>query len=174
MKKILVILMTLTSTLTSVSNAQDFGPADFPGDIEKDSPMSYHDAYCRQLKRECRVRFNGSKMTVEGFKGIEREQLLGFRTEQEGGASYSRTRYFYVKYLNSRGEESTALFIFVKNEASREFGQALSRWYEQDPKPYPNYRYPASQGPQDTHGRDKGLNPYDKPPITDWSQKTTN
>ena len=38
---------------------------------------------------------------------------------------------------------------------------------------YPRYRLPASQGPQETHGRDKGLNPYENPPITDWSKKTT-
>ena len=173
MKPLVIIVSLLIGSIVPSSFAQDFGPADFPGDIEEGSPRSYHDAYCRQLKRECRVRFNGRKMTVEGFKGIEREQLLGFWTEQEGGAAYSRTRYFYVKYLNSRGKESTALFIFVKNEASREFGLALARWYEQDPRPFPNYRYPNSQGPQETHGRDKGLNPYDNPPITDWKEKTT-
>ena len=30
-----------------------------------------------------------------------------------------------------------------------------------------------SQGPQDTQGRDKGLNPYENEPIMDWSIKTT-
>ena len=41
----------------------------------------------------------------------------------------------------------------------------------------PNYRLPASQGPQDTQGRDKSygvpMNPYEQPPITDWKEKTT-
>ena len=66
-----------------------------------------------------------------------------------------------------------ALFLFADNTAAQEFGNALSRWYEQDSRPYPNFREPGSQGPQDTQGRDKGLNPYDNPPITDWSKKTT-
>ena len=49
----------------------------------------------------------------------------------------------------------------------------LERWKDQEPQPVPNIRKLASQGPQDTQGRDKGLNPYDNPPITDWSEKTT-
>ena len=51
--------------------------------------------------------------------------------------------------------------------------RAFMRWRKQDSLPTPNYRYPGSQGPQDTQGRDKGLNPYDNPPIEDWSTKTT-
>ena len=167
-------IATITSFLIAISSplaiAQDFGPADFPGDTEKNAPKSYHDAWCRQLEKECRVIFSGRRMTVEGFRGIEREQLIGFRTERD---IKGKERYFYVKYLNNRGFESTALFMFVKKKASREFGLALSRWYEQDPKPYPNYRYPASQGPQDTHGRDKELNPYGETPLKDLKGKTT-
>lgn len=142
--------------LCSPGLAQEFGPADFPGDIEDRGPISYHDAWCRQIKKECRVRFNGRSMTVEGYKGITREQLLDFRTDFDGGESY-----FYVAYLNSRGQKTTALFLFAHRIAASEFGLALARWYKQDPRPFPNYRYPNSQGPQDTHGRDKGLNPYE-------------
>ena len=36
-----------------------------------------------------------------------------------------------------------------------------------------NYKLPNSQGPQDTQGRDKGLNPYENPPIIDFMKKTT-
>ena len=47
------------------------------------------------------------------------------------------------------------------------------KWRKQDSLPTPNYRYPGSQGPQDTQGRDKGLNPYDNEPIIDFMKKTT-
>lgn len=134
--------------ISSPAIANDFGPADFPGDVEVGMPKSYHDAWCRQLKKECRVQFSGRSMTVEGYRGITREQLLGFRSDADGGE-----RYFYVRYLNSQNQETTALFMFVHQGAAAEFGQALARWYEQDPRPYPNYRLPNSQGPQDTQGR---------------------
>ena len=48
------------------------------------------------------------------------------------------------------------------------------RWVDQDGRPIPNYKLPNSQGPQDTQGRDKGLNPYDNEPIIDFMKKTTN
>ena len=32
---------------------------------------------------------------------------------------------------------------------------------------------PNSEGPQDTQGRDKRLNPFNNLPITDWSEKTS-
>ena len=51
--------------------------------------------------------------------------------------------------------------------------KAFVRWKKQESKPIPNFTLPNSQGPQDTHGRDKGLNPYENPPIKDWSIKTT-
>ena len=50
-------------------------------------------------------------------------------------------------------------------------------WKKQIGRPVPNYRLHASQGPQDTQGRDKSygvqMNPYERPPITDWKEKTT-
>ena len=46
------------------------------------------------------------------------------------------------------------------------------RWQKQESRPIPNYRLPNSQGPQDTQGRDGGLNPYENPPIEDWSIET--
>ena len=48
------------------------------------------------------------------------------------------------------------------------------RWVDQDGRPIPNYKLPNSQGPQDTQGRDKGLNPYENPLIIDFMKKTTN
>ena len=60
----------------------------------------------------------------------------------------------------------------AKREAQANFVKAFLRWKNQTPDPVPNYRYPNSQGPQDTQGRDKGLNPYDNPPIKDWKQNS--
>ncbi len=176
-RTLLALLFSLGMATTYPSLANDFGNADFPADVEKDDARSYHDPWCRQLMKTCRVRFQGRKMWVEGFKGIDRSQLISFRFRRDGG-NYGKDvhgeKYYYVKYYDNAGIRTNALFIFSNNTAAQEFGNALIRWYEQDPRPIPNYRLPASQGPQDTHGRDKGLNPYDKPPITDWSQKTTN
>ena len=62
---------------------------------------------------------------------------------------------------------------FVDVKAQQDFIRALTRFMRQQPRAIPNYRLPASQGPQESHGRDKGLNPYDNPPITDWKEKTT-
>ena len=115
------------------ARADDFGPADFPGEVESGMPLSAHDAWCKQLNKECKVKFQGRSMNVEGYKGITREQLIGFRSDADGNE-----RYFYVKYLNSSGQDTTALFLFVNKGAAAEFGLALSRWYEQDSKPYPN------------------------------------
>ena len=75
-------------------------------------------------------------------------------------------------YFHKSGQRREALFIFINFDAQRDFIRAFSRWKKQVAKPIPNYRYPNSQGPQDTHGRDKGLNPYDNPPIEDWSIET--
>ena len=49
----------------------------------------------------------------------------------------------------------------------------MSKDFRASSKPIPNFRLPNSQGPQDTQGRDGDLNPYDQPPIEDWSIKTT-
>ena len=143
--RLLIAFFIVFGSISNRAWAKDFGPADFPGKVESGAPHSVHDAWCKQLNKECRVKFQGRSMTVEGYKGITREQLLGFRSDSDG-----KERYFYVKYVNSSGLNTTALFLFVHKAAAAEFGLALSRWYEQDSKPYPNYRYPNSQGPQET------------------------
>ncbi len=161
MKRLVLPLLAVLALPVAV-NANDFGNADFPSDVEVGSPKSYHDAFCRQLNRKCRVRFTGRKMFVEGFKGIERNQLIGYRSKTDIEVFLgTMERYFYVDYMNSKGEKSTALFLFTHTGAAREFGLALARWHAQDPRPQPNYDFPNSQGPQDTHGRDKGLNPFE-------------
>lgn len=125
--------LLLLSTLIAVDIAclpvlaADLGPADFPGDVDVGMPNSYHDAWCRHREIKCRVIISGRSMTIEGYRGIAREQLLGIRGEVDG-----KERYFYVKYLNSKGEETTALFMFASESAAGEFGEAFTRWYEQD------------------------------------------
>jgi hypothetical protein len=153
-------------------NMDGFGDAEFPAGTFSDGPKSYHDAWCRRIKNKCRVRFQGPSMWVEGKGGITRAQLREIRRESDGYDEY----YFYVDYTNKQNIPRTALFLFAHKEAAREFAKALFRFYDQDPRAIPNYRYPASQGPQETHGRDKSFgrnnNPYDNEPITDWSETT--
>ena len=56
----------------------DFGDADFPLNFFQNSPKSYHDGWCREVKRECRIRFQGPAMWVEGQGGIFVDQYKGF------------------------------------------------------------------------------------------------
>lgn len=179
MKNNLVKILLIFSTFFVFQGRvkADFGDADFPNDLFENSPKSYHDAWCRKIKNECRIRFQGKGMWVEGQGGIQRSQYLGYRYAFEGGLSWSGNEngefYNYISYLSKSGVKKEALFLFAKREAQANFVKAFLRWKSQNPDPVPNYRYPNSQGPQDTQGRDKGLNPYDNPSIDDWNIKTT-
>ena len=168
MKKTFLIIFFLSCPFfTSTANA-DFGDADFPVGIFKDGPKSYHDVWCRKLKNKCRVRFQGPAMWVEGQGGIQLDQFLRYWSDMDGNEFYN-----YISYLSKTGEEKQALFILSNFNAQRDFLRAFLRWKKEISKPIPNYRLPNSQGPQDTQGRDKDLNPYDNEPIMDWSKKTT-
>ena len=166
-----ILISSLLSFASPVK--ADFGDADFPVGMFSDGPKSYHDAWCRKLKNKCRVRFQGPAMWVEGQGGIQINQLIGYRYAEEGGGWGDPDYYNYVSYTSQNGQRREALFLFKHRNAHRDFIRAFARWKRQESQPIPNYRYPNSQGPQETHGRDKGLNPYDNPPITDWSIKTT-
>ena len=48
-----IILFFLSLNLIQPLKA-DFGDADFPVEIFKDGPKSYHDAWCRTKKHKCR------------------------------------------------------------------------------------------------------------------------
>ena len=133
----------------------DFGDADFPIGMFDDGPKSYHDAWCREIQQNCRIRFQGGAMWVEDQGGIDVSQYLLYRYEKEGGDHYN-----YLSYKSKSGKKKTALFLFRKNLAQRDFFKAIDRWKNQFAEPIPNYRLPNSQGPQNTQDRDGGLNPY--------------
>ena len=163
-----LFLLLFLALISPQSVKADFGDADFPVDMFKYGPKSYHDVWCKKIRNRCRVRFQGSAMWVEGQGGIQASQYLLYRYENEKNEHYN-----YVLYESRKGVKKQALFLIAKNKAQREFMKAMYRWKEQKSFPIPNYRLPASQGSQDTQGRDKGLNPYGNPPIKDWSEKTT-
>jgi hypothetical protein len=96
-------------------------------------------------------------MMIEGKGGIQTNQYLGFRFDEDGNEYYN-----YISYVSSTGVRREALFLFVNRDAQREFVRAFSRWKTQNSLPIPNYRFPNSQGPQDTQGKDKGINPYSR------------
>ena len=152
----------------------DFGDADFPVGLFNNGPKSYHDGWCRFLKNECRIRFQGRSMWVEGKGGIDVSQYIRYRYKKDGGDGLYKDEdhYNYITYKGQNGEIKEALFLFAHQFAQRDFMRAFMKWRKQDSLPTPNYRYPGSQGPQDTQGRDEGLNPYDNPPIEDWSIET--
>ncbi|WP_269615682.1 hypothetical protein [Prochlorococcus marinus] len=179
MKKLLAAFLLSTFPVFTSPVKADFGDADFPIDLFKNSPQSYHDGWCRFIKNKCRIRFQGKAMWVEGQGGIYLSQFENYRYDTDKGDGHNlvvgdRGEYYnYISYRSENGGLKEALFLFAKHKAQRNFSMAFMRWVEQKPEPTRNYRFPNSQGPQDTQGRDKGLNPYDNEPITDWSIKTT-
>ena len=150
MKKLPKLIFSLAFFTLGTSAKADFGNADFPSGMFDDGPKSYHDAWCRKIKNKCRVRFQGSGMWVEGQGGIQSDQYLGYRYDRDGDETYN-----YIRYRSKRGQEKTALFLFSNASAQQDFIRALFRWKRQIAQPVPNYRLPASQGAQDTQGRDR-------------------
>ena len=159
------MLATIAATVSIASpvHSQGLGSADFQEDFSVINKKSYHDPWCKALHRQCRVWFQGRTLSIENEGEIDRSQLISFRFMRDGG-DYGQNpngeKYFYIRYQGANGKQRDSLFLFANNNAAQEFSQALARWYEEDPRPTPNYRFPASQGPQETHGRDNGNNPY--------------
>ena len=170
-----IILFFLSLNLIQPLKA-DFGDADFPVEIFKDGPKSYHDAWCRTRKNKCRVRFQGPAMWVEGQGGIQIDQFLTYRHHQDTDNGWSSSSHYnYISYISKNGIRREALFLFKNRDAQREFFQAFLKWKRQDSLPIPNFKYPNEQGTEKTIPRkDKGLNPYKNPAIEDWSETTTN
>jgi hypothetical protein len=153
------IIATLSVLLAAMPANADFGDADFPKGTFYNGPKSYHDAWCRKIKNNCRVRFAGPLMSVDGQGGILSSQLVTFKTNEDGEEYYT-----YIIYKRNNGDQQQALFLFANHKAHVDFLRALSIWRRQALDTRPNYRMPASQGPQDAQGDDKGLNPYSPTP----------
>ena len=179
MKKFILIITIVLSSLFHLSVKSEFGDADFDIDNFITSPKSYHDGWCRFINNKCRIRFQKNAMWVEGQGGIYLSQFIKYRYDTDKGAGHNivvgdKGEYYnYITYKTKNNEVREALFLFKNYKAQQGFSKSLMRWVEQTNQPTPNYRYPNSQGPQDTQGKDKGLNPYDNPLIDDWSIKTT-
>ena len=139
--KRLLVLLSLATLASPLKVLADFGDADFPSSAFSDGPKSYHDAWCRRIKNECRVHFQGSGMWVEGQGGIQSHQYLGFRFDRDGGD------YNYVTI--SRIVVKRATFLFLIRPQS-----ILSNRWKKQVTVYPNYR-PQLAKVQDTQGRDK-------------------
>ena len=154
MKRFLRLLL-LSALLVPQRALAEFGDADFPEGTFADGPKSYHDAWCRKVENECRVRFEGPAMSVEGQGGITSDQFITFKIDRDGGEHYT-----YLTYRKKDGSQQRALFLFANQSAHMDFVRALLIWRRQEVDMRPNYRLPASQGPQETHGRDNGHNPY--------------
>ena len=156
--KRLHLLAAIGSILLPMKVLADFGDADFPVGTFDDGPKSYHDAWCRKLKNKCRVRFEGPAMSIEGQGGITSDQFITFKVDRDGAEHYT-----YLTYRKKDGSKQRALFLFANYSAHTDFVRALLIWRRQEVDMRPNYRLPASQGPQETHGRDNGQNPYAPP-----------
>ena len=104
----------LIATLLTVSHQSkaDFGDADFPLDNFDNSPKSYHDAWCRYIKNDCRVRFQRDAMWVEGQGGIYRSQFVRYSYESDTNAGFiiSTEHYNYITYRSNNAELRQALF----------------------------------------------------------------
>ena len=110
----------------------DLGSAEVPSGVGASGPKTTHQALCGKLDNQCVVTFDGRRMEVNNAGGIDRDQLLGFRSAFDRNETY-----YYVDYKKADGTKSTALFLFTNRKAASYFGQSLSRWYNQDPRPYP-------------------------------------
>ena len=89
MKRFIVIAtLAFFSSFNNVVKA-DFGEASFPENYFLDGPKSYHDGWCRFLKNECRIRFQGNAMWVEGQGGIYLSQFIKYRYDTDKGAGHN-------------------------------------------------------------------------------------
>ena len=85
-KKFILIFVLSFSSIFFGDVKAEFGDADFPIGLFEDGPKSYHDAWCRKIKNECRVRFQGKAMWVEGQGGIELNQFISYKYDVDGNA----------------------------------------------------------------------------------------
>ena len=130
--RVLSIVGIFCFSLIASPALSDLGNAEIPVNSRESYPETSHNALCSSINQDCVVTFKDARMSVDGSKGIERHQLIGFRTEFD-----RQETYFYIDYSSATGAKRTALFLFHNRKAAAYFGQALSRWYKQDPNSYP-------------------------------------
>ena len=76
-----------------------------------DVPRSYYDARCRSLKNKCRIRFQGSAMWVEGQGGIQINQFLDYRFDEDGGEAWSDLTITTTSHMNQAMERKERLYL---------------------------------------------------------------
>ena len=105
MKKFILILTIVLSSLFHLSVKSEFGDADFDIDNFITSPKSYHDGWCRFINNKCRIRFQKNAMWVEGQGGIYLSQFIKYRYDNDiknGVFSVSGEHYNYITYRVSK------------------------------------------------------------------------
>ena len=130
MKKSIIKICLISYFLISpIKVKADFGDADFPIDLFKNSPKSYHDAWCRKIKNDCRIRFQGKAMWVEGKGGIQLSQYVGYRYAFEGnliwGGDENGEFYNYITYISKTGIKKK-LYFYLRKERLKQILLKLS------------------------------------------------
>jgi len=119
----------------SAALAGDMGRADIQN--RNDLPLkSEFNALCvgpmdRWQGPECVVRFEGGRMTVDGSKGITREQVKGLAFHWGSDVS----KHIDVVYATSEGKVSIAQFGFRYGNVAKQFINALVRFMSGDTQP---------------------------------------
>ena len=114
---ILLASLALFSPLGNFVKA-DFGEASFPENYFLDGPKSYHDGWCRFLNNECRIRFQGNAMWVEGVGGIYLDQFTNYRydTDRPNQAFFGSGEHYnyitYTPFVDIYIDQSITIFVF--------------------------------------------------------------
>ena len=120
---------------SSTAMAGDMGRADIQ--TRNDLPLkSDFNAQCvgpmdRWEGPECVVRFDGARMTVDGSKGITREQVKGLAFHWGSDVR----KYVDVVYVTADEKVSIAQFGFRYGNVAKQFIHALVRFMGGDAKP---------------------------------------
>ena len=170
MKRSLLLIAVISFSSFCLEVKADFGNAEFPLGTFQNSPKNYHDAWCRSIKNQCRIRFQGPVMWVEGLK--EEEQLPGKEQEPSEKEIIEIPEEFKEKYaITFDYNDGRHRFIYYREKGLPE-GQSFKGeiLMEGDTK--------ADQSTWELiykkeQARDKHLNPYENSPIPDGSEKTS-
>ena len=79
-KNIFLIFFSICVTLFIPVKA-DFGDADLQRDLKNNGSQTFHDALCLEVRKNCRVVFQGDAMWVKDQGGIKLNQFISYRSE---------------------------------------------------------------------------------------------